>query len=781
MTTTKKRLSLKIQGAVQGVGFRPFIYRLATELELTGWVNNSASGVFIEVEGDKQTLQTFLERVETEKPPRSLIQTFETKWLDITGYNSFEIRHSIIGEKTAVVLPDLSTCSDCLQEIFDPHNRRYHYPFTNCTNCGPRYSIIEALPYDRVNTTMKGFKMCPECQKEYDNPLDRRFHAQPNACPKCGPHLELWNKQGQILATHHQALLETAAAIRQGKIITIKGLGGFHLVVDANNTTAVRELRKRKRRNDKPFAVMYPSLKLVKKHCQVTPLEQELLLSPETPIVLLKFNPSYPLLLGGLEGTLLRGLEELEGEISISCAVAPGNPYIGVMLPYTPLHHLLMTELGFPVIATSGNLSDEPICIDEKEALDRLNHIADLFLVHNRPIIRPVDDSVVRIMGGKQMILRRARGYAPLPMLLKTSPSSPSPSILAVGGHLKNTVAIARYPQIFLSQHIGDLETTAAFKHFQEVMASLGGLYDFEPEIIACDAHPDYISTKYAQEQGLPVVKVQHHYAHVLACMAEHGLEAPVLGVAWDGTGYGEDNTIWGGEFLYITPEHYHRLAHFRPWKLAGGDKAAKEPRRVALGLLEALNLLEKKLPLFSYFSTQELTLLKTMFSKNINTPLTSSVGRLFDGVASLLGMRQQISFEGQAAMDLEFIIGEIATDEYYYFSLTPSTPIIIDWSSIINGIIDDISRNVSKGEIAAKFHNTLVEIIVMIAKRVGKPKIVLTGGCFQNRYLLELAIKRLQQEKFCPYWPQIIPPNDGGIALGQAIAALRSAICSNF
>lgn len=750
----KRCLSLIISGAVQGVGFRPFIYRIATDLGLNGWVNNSAEGVFIEVEGDENLLEKFLAQVKESPPPRSQIQTIESQWLEVKGYDKFEIRHSVSGKKTAVVLPDLSTCNDCLRDIFTADNRRYRYPFTNCTNCGPRYTIIEDLPYDRLNTTMKGFTMCPDCQQEYDNPLDRRFHAQPNACPKCGPQLQLWDSQGKILAREDQALLTTVEAIRQGKIIAIKGLGGFHLVADAGNNNAIAALRQRKLRPHKPFAVMYPSLELVKQDCEVKTLEAKLLLSPASPIVLLKKKLS----------------------LSISAVVAPQNPYLGVMLPYTPLHHLLMAEFAFPIVATSANLSDEPICIDEYEALQRLNQIADLFLIHNRTIARPVDDSVVRVIAGREMVLRRARGYAPFPVTINSSCSP----ILAVGGHLKNTIAITGKNQIFVSQHIGDLGNIATFNCFQQVIKSLGRLYDFEAQEIVCDQHPDYISSQFAQEQGLPIVKVQHHYAHILACMVENQLESPVLGVAWDGTGYGDDHTLWGGEFIYITPKDYERVAHFRPWQLPGGEKAIKEPRRVALGLLYQLYpSLSMGFPAPHIlnnmgFSPQNIILLETMLKKGLNTPLTSSVGRLFDGVASLLNIRQQVSFEGQAAMELEFAIAETKTEEYYPFSLTSSVPIIIEWSAIIESIINDYNNHLPLNIIASKFHNTLGEIIIKISQEIGERRVVLTGGCFQNVYLLERAIKRLQAEKFSPYWHQKIPPNDGGISLGQIMAALR-------
>jgi hydrogenase maturation protein HypF len=786
----KKRLFLIIRGAVQGVGFRPFIYRIATELGLNGWVNNSCQGVFLEVEGEEYLLNNFLERVKNEHPPLSKIQSLESQWLEVLGYNSFEIKHSVSGEKTAVVLPDISTCRECLQEIFNPHNRRYYYPFTNCTNCGPRYSIINTLPYDRCHTTMKFFPMCSDCEAEYNNPLDRRFHAQPNACAQCGPQLQLWDKNGEIIATENQALLNTVTAIREGKIIAIKGLGGFQLVVDAYNTNAVQELRKRKQRPDKPFAVMYPSLELVKQECEVTLIEEQLLLSPESPIVLLKKRTSFTTKkdeqeIAYQQNTSPQLTDKRSKQKNISKLIAANNPYLGVMLPYTPLHHLLMAELGTAIIATSGNLSDEPICIDENEALQRLNQIADLLLIHNRAIARPVDDSVVRVMNNREMVIRRARGYAPFPITLRDSFFHKNTKIklsLAVGGHLKNTIAIANNQQIFMSQHIGDLDNVAAFNCFQQVMTSLAEIYDFEPEQIVCDAHPDYISSQFAQSQGLPVIKVQHHYAHILACMAENNLEAPVLGVAWDGTGYGDDNTIWGGELIYITPKNYERVAHFRPWRLPGGEKAVKEPRRVALGLLYELYFTNQMPSLFPPyiltnmgFTPQNLSLVQTMLKSGLNSPLTSSLGRFFDGVASLLNVRQQVSFEGQAAMELEFAIADTITDEYYPFTLSSSVPIIIDWSSIIKEILNDHHANLPINIISARFHNTLVEIIVKIAHHIGEKRIVLTGGCFQNRYLTERTIKRLQSEQFIPYWHQKIPPNDGGIALGQIMATIIS------
>jgi hydrogenase maturation protein HypF len=756
------RLRVAIRGAVQGVGFRPFIYRLATELGLAGWVNNSPQGVFIEVEGGRGELKSFLLRIEREKPLRSFIQSLESSFLDPKGFTGFEIRESYsAGEKTAFVLPDIAVCPDCLNDISDLNNRRYRYPFTNCTNCGPRFSIIESLPYDRANTTMKKFAMCAECAEEYENPLDRRFHAQPNACSQCGPHLELWNGEGKPLALRDQALLAAAEAIRAGAIVAIKGLGGFHLVVDARNEEAVLRLRQRKHREEKPFALMYPSLGAIKADCEVPKIEGRLLLSPESPIILLKRKKTNP-----------------QSAIRNPQSIAPGNPYLGVMLPYTPLHHLLLEELRFPIVATSGNLSDEPICIDGREALDRLSGVADLFLVHNRPIIRHVDDSIARVMMGREMVLRRARGYAPLPVHLAET----VPAMLATGAHLKNTIAVSVGPDIFVSQHIGDLETAQAFEAFQRVIYSFKHLYEVEPSSIACDAHPEYLSTQFAWMSQLPARSIQHHFAHVMACMAENEIAAPALGVAWDGAGYGLDGTIWGGEFLRVTDDSFARVAHFRTFRLPGGEKAIKEPRRVAIGLLyeilgEELFAMDELAPVRS-FEAQELNLLRQMLLKKINAPVTSSAGRIFDAVASIAGVRQITKFEGQGAMELEFALDGLHTDETYPAPLgegDQQSTIIVDWQPMMLSVINDVRRGVPAGIISAKFHNTMAESIVAVARRVSEERVALTGGCFQNKYLTERAIRRLRDEGFRPYWHQRIPPNDGGIALGQIVAAARA------
>jgi hydrogenase maturation protein HypF len=774
------RLRISIRGAVQGVGFRPFIYRLASEARLAGWVNNSSQGVFVEVEGTRQRLELFLLRIEREKPPRSFIQSLESSFLDAVGYEKFEIRVSdVAGEKSAIVLPDIATCGECLQEIRDPSNRRYRYPFTNCTNCGPRFTIIDALPYDRPNTTMKKFEMCVECLAEYENPLDRRFHAQPNACPTCGPHIELLASDSGVLASDHDALLEAVAAIADGMIVAVKGLGGFHLMVDAHNDAAVRRLREKKHREEKPLALMYPTLESIKSDCEVSDLEERLLLSPESPIVLLRRKSAIR-----------------NPQSAISSLVAPGNPYLGVMLPYTPLHQLLMSELGFPVVATSGNLSDEPICIDEHEALDRLKGIAEVFLVHNRPIARHVDDSIVRVMMGRELVLRRARGYAPLPVHL-TQRAAP---ILAVGAHLKNAIAASTGNDVFISQHIGDLESREAFNAFERVIDCFKQLYELRPETVACDEHPAYPSTQFAKECGLRVVTVQHHYAHVLSCMAENRLQEPVLGVSWDGTGYGLDGTIWGGEFLQVPgmipdaeddPAPFQRVAHLRTFRLPGGEKAIKEPRRVAIGLLHELfgdTVFEmEELAPVRAFSTQERELLKAMLEKKLNAPVTSSAGRLFDAIASIAGLRQKVKFEGQAAMELEFALDGVTTDETYPFDLShcrfekgkstargSQSAIVVDWAPMVRGVLSDARSGLPIGNMSAKFHNTLVEAIVAIALRIGEERVVLTGGCFQNKYLTERAVRRLEREGFRAYWHQRVPPNDGGIALGQAMAASR-------
>lgn len=816
------RLKLALRGAVQGVGFRPFVYRLAHELGLAGWVNNAPQGLFIEAEGTPAELGQFHRRLESEKPPRSFIQSCEATWLDAVGYSGFRIQPSeTSGDTIALMLPDIATCPDCRREIFDPANRRYRYPFTNCTNCGPRFSIIEALPYDRGNTAMRGFKMCPACQAEYDDPRDRRFHAQPNACAVCGPHLELWpgnavptsGEPPRRLAAGDEAVLAAAQVIRSGQIVAVKGIGGFHLFVDARNESAVRRLRARKQREEKPFALMFPTLAGVKAHCEVSPLEERLLSSPEAPIVLLRRLDARPHPSPLPPERVSVGASVEQTVFQIAPAVAPNNPNLGVMLPSNPLQLLLLAELGWPVVATSGNLSDEPICTDEFEALERLRGIADAYLVHNRPIVRHLDDSIVRVMLDREMVLRRARGYAPLPINLKSAVRNPqSETILAVGAHLKNSVALATGASVFVSQHIGDLESEAAHDAFRRVAADLPRLYNVRPEIIAADLHPDYLSTQFARElvaqaslpagaggiladrsfteQGCSVnpqagspryIQVQHHVAHVLACVAENEVELPALGVAWDGTGYGTDGTIWGGEFFLVTEEAVERVAHLRPFRLPGGEAAAREPRRAALGLLYELFGAEafdrNILAPVAACSDLERAAWQTMLARGLNAPWCCSIGRLFDAVASLIGLRHKMRFESQAAMELEFALEGIVPDTFYEWPIAAGQlPRQLDWADMIEAILRDVARGVPVGEISAHFHNTLAEVMVNVARLVGVPRVALSGGCFQNRYLMERAVTRLREAGFQPYWHQRVPTNDGGIALGQIVAARRSA-----
>ena len=716
---------------------------------LHGWVNNSAAGVFIEVEGDEQVVRSFVRRVESDKPTIALIQSLEATFLNPVGYEDFQIRASTGGEKRAFVLPDFATCPACLSDIFDPANRRYRYPFTNCTNCGPRFSIIASLPYDRAATTMSSFVMCADCAREYHDPGDRRFHAQPNACPACGPQLALWNEKGDTIATRHAALLATADAIRDGRVVAVKGIGGFHLMVDARNEEAVRTLRARKRREEKPFALMMPNFDQARLYCSASAIETRLLRSAECPIVLLRRrNPS-----------------------DLAPSIAPDNPTLGIMLPGNPLHHLLLRALDAPVVATSGNLSEEPLCTDEHEALARLAGLADLFLVHDRPILRHVDDSIVREIAGRELVLRRARGFAPLPI----SVDGDLPPILALGGHQKNTVAIAVGSQIFLSQHIGDLENAESQRAFESVTAAMQSLYDFKPQTVACDLHPDYHSTQYAERSGVAVEKVQHHAAHVLACMAENQIAPPVLGIAWDGSGMGSDETVWGGEFLHVTDAGIRRVAHLRQFRLPGNESAVREPRRVALAILYEIfgeDVVNVDSPALRAFTSTERDVLLTMLRRQVNAPVTSSAGRLFDAFASLTGLRQVASFEGQAAMALEnAFVGTNEEHPYPYKVFTKGDALCLDWEPAVRALL---AEPPTPAAASTRFHAMLVAMAVDVAKRVGERNVVLSGGCFQNRVLTEGMVCRLAGAGYRPIWHQRVPPSDGGLALGQIIAAQR-------
>lgn len=791
---------------MQGVGFRPFVYRLATELGLRGWVLNSSGGVFIEVEGERPWLEGFLLRLEQGKPPRAIIQSLEFSFLDPVGYTNFDIRHSEeTGEKTVLILPDIATCPECRREVRDTGDRRYHYPFTNCTHCGPRFTIIRALPYDRPNTSMSHFPLCPDCRREYEDPLNRRFHAQPVACPACGPRITI-RDGARSRDNDDEAIREAARAVREGRILAMKGLGGFLLIVDARNEAAVRRLRERKHREEKPFALLYPSLEVVKQHCFVSLLEERVLTSPESPIVLLRRR----------------------SEANVAPSVTPENPYLGVMLPYTPLHDLLMQKLDFPVVATSGNRSDEPICTNENDAREKLGNIADLFLIHNRPIVRHCDDSVVRLVLGQELVLRRARGYAPLPVWLREEErgkrdeggrtkeerrlpmrlKTEFPPILAVGAHLKNTIALSVERQVFLSQHIGDLDTPEACAAFEQVITDFLRLYEAKPIAVAHDLHPDYFSTqwarKFANSSSLELIPVQHHHAHLAACLAENEVEGPVLGVTWDGTGYGHDGTVWGGEFLWGDASGFVRVAHLRPFRLPGGETAVKEPRRTAVGMLwehfgqkalewEGLSPVET-------FSSEERRLLRQMLERGVNCPVTTSAGRLFDAAAALIGLRQQVAFEAQAAMMLEYAVDETVTEAYplpmnnksvlndrSFIPKGPTQqwglrdgkvkPITLDWGPLLETLLTDLQQGVPVGVIAARFHNALVEGMVGVALVVKVKRVALSGGCFQNRILLERAFRRLSEAGIRVYVHQRIPPNDGGIALGQVAVAKQRTL----
>lgn len=761
------RMRLEIEGAVQGVGFRPFVYQLATKLKLTGWIHNSGQGIVIEIEGPIAQLDNFMNQLNADKPPSAYIVDIHRSQIDLTNDTRFEIVDSeSLSNPTAWILPDLATCEECLGEIRDRHDRRYQYPFTNCTRCGPRYSIMTTLPYDRPGTSMSRFTMCEACRSEYENPADRRFHAQPNACPQCGPHVEFWTPEGHLIASLSEAVEAAVAALRNQKIIAVKGLGGFHLMVDARNEMAIHHLRQVKHRSEKPFATMFPSLERIQAVCETQPLEEALLCSPQAPIVLLKKKP----------GTTEISLEQL----------APHNRYLGVMLPNTPLHHILMQELGFPVVATSGNVSEETLCTDNSEAVARLGSMVDGFLMHNRDIVHPVDDSVVRVMMEQMTILRRARGYSPLPLLPPPTDfydSADHSVILAVGSHLKNSIAVSNGPYTVTSPHIGDLESAQTQSTFKSTIEQLQQLYSKPFSCITCDFHPDYASSRYAANSDLRRISVQHHYAHVLSCMVDNQLNPPVLGIAWDGSGYGEDGSIWGGEFLYVDENTFHRAGYLRPFSLPGSHQAIREPRRSALGILyetfddAAFDLIELA-PMRSW-AFDERAILMQMLTGKINSPRTSSAGRLFDAVASLLNIRQTVSYEGQAAMELEEKtfstgVGETHSTCYSFATQSVDSALVLDWEPMIRELFSDLQQAVPTGFIALKFHNTLVEMMVALAHQVKEKQIVLTGGCFQNCYLTERAIHRLREEGFKPFWHHQMPPNDGGIAVGQIAGARR-------
>jgi hydrogenase maturation protein HypF len=745
------RARICVRGIVQGVGFRPFVFRIAATHGLSGWVRNDPDGVWIEGEAPAGRLRAFMRDLRESAPDLAKIDEVSFDEIPTEGSEGFEILQSRAGNATTLILPDVATCPLCLADISAPGNRRFLYPFTNCTNCGPRYTIIEALPWDRPSTSMKHFPMCEECRTEYHDPYDRRFHAQPNACPTCGPQLALWDAEGTEISGRHDALLQAAEIILLGGIVAVKGLGGFHLVADARRDETIRRLREAKAREEKPFALMVPSLGSAQQICHLTNLETRLLTSPEAPIVLLRRQ---------------------RGNGSVSGHVAPGNPRLGVMLPYTPLHHLLMSELGRPVVATSGNRKDEPIATDEREALERLHGIADFFLVHDRPIVRHVDDSVVTVSDGKELVLRRSRGYAPRPVS-----KGPATGILAVGAHQKNAVAISYAGKIFLSQHIGDLETPEAVEAFHATTRSLQSLYRQEPVAIARDAHPNYGSTIESRRLNLPAIEVQHHHAHVVSCMAEHDLDGTVLGVAFDGSGWGPDGTVWGGEILRVTRADFERVARLRTFPLPGGERAVREPRRAALGALFEMRgeAAFGEPAIAGAFTREELTALRSVVSNPRFSPRTSSAGRLFDAVAFLAGLRAKCSFEGQAAMELEWGIdaGESRVQPWP-FGIEDGDPAVLDWAPILESVVRARQAGNSVSEISSRFHSTLAAAITALAIRAGEPRVVLTGGCFQNAILTERTAKRLRAAGLEVFTHAAVPPNDGGIAVGQLIVAAR-------
>jgi hydrogenase maturation protein HypF len=764
---------IHIKGVVQGVGFRPFVYNLAAELDLAGWVLNSSSGVEIKAVGPDDVLGEFVERLMNDSPPLARIEYISAAsvplaTVDMPEPGRFVIRHSQAqpGEFLPIS-PDVTICDGCLRELFDPDDRRYRYPFINCTNCGPRFTIIRDIPYDRPKTTMAPFVMCPDCQAEYDDPTDRRFHAQPNACPVCGPHvwLQISNLQPPI-SSGDNAIRAVRQMLVEGKIVAVKGLGGFHLACDATNDEAVTLLRERKGRVDKPFAIMSFDLETVEMYCGVSDDERTLLTSRERPIVLLRRRPNAP----------------------ISLLVAPGNNTLGVMLPYTPLHYLLLEPTsGFPValVMTSGNYAEEPIAIDNDEALGRLGNLTDGFLLHDRDIHARCDDSVTRIFAGVELPIRRSRGYAPYPVHLPFVVKQ----VLGVGGELKNTFCLTRDRYAFLSQHIGDMENYETLQFFEQMVEQLKRTFRIEPEIIAYDMHPGYLSSKYAKEAGSKKQEarddlascilrpVQHHHAHIASVMAENGLVggASVIGVAFDGTGYGTDGAIWGGEFLVVDYASFRRVAHLKYVPLPGGDAAIRRPYRTALAHLWAAGLAwDDELPAVAAAPLSERVILEQQLRREVGVIPTSSVGRLFDAVSALAGVCQEINYEAQAAIELEMLVaGSVESGEAYPFHLTDEE---VDPAPCIGAVVADVRAGVPASLIAARFHQGLAHMIrdvcLLIRKETGLWDVAFSGGVFQNVTLLGMILPLLDEAGFTVYIHRLVPPNDACVSLGQAVVA---------
>ncbi|MFZ5587307.1 MAG: carbamoyltransferase HypF [Thermodesulfobacteriota bacterium] len=757
------RQAASVRGVVQGVGFRPFVHNLAVGLGLTGRVANTAAGVELAVQGQPAAVEEFFRRLMAEAPPLARILAMERRDEPVEPDEAdFAIAASAPGLRRALISPDAAVCDQCLAELRDPHDRRHRYPFINCTHCGPRYTIIKDLPYDRPQTTMAGFTMCPTCQAEYDDPQSRRFHAQPNACPDCGPRLWLAGPDGVELGSA-DPVHDAALALRAGQIVAIKGLGGFHLAADAFDQAAVARLRARKHREEKPLALMAPDLAAARRLVELDPVAEEALTSRERPIVLAPMRP----------------------DAGVAPAVNPNNRLLGVMLPYTPLHHLLMDEGFAALVMTSGNVSDEPICLDNDEAVCRIGGkaargaIADLFLLHDREIYLRGDDSVVRPVGGRLRQVRRSRGFAPAPVLLKPGATPPGcPPVLAVGGLLKNTLCLLRGDEAFLSQHVGDLENLETLGFFELTADHLGRILDARPGLIACDQHPDYLSTRWALEQDLPVVSVQHHHAHAVAVMAEHGLKGPCLALSLDGTGHGPDQTVWGGELLLAEPHAWRRLGRLRTLSLPGGEAAVREPWRVGLALLidafgeDAARL---GLDLVGEFGDR-LEIIEQMKAKGLNTPAASSLGRLFDGVAAVCGLRHTVAYEGQAAVELEQAMTPGEHGAYSFPVVREQGLLVLDWRLAVREVVADRLRDVATGVISARFHQGLLEGLAQLARegadQTGVAQICLGGGCFMNAFLLAGLPLLLRWQGLSEYTPALVPAGDGGLSLGQAVAA---------
>ena len=744
---------LKVNGIVQGVGFRPFVFQLAEKYGLKGNVANTSSGVVIHVEGSAGHVASFESDLTNQSPPLAYIVEISDQTAVVKKFADFAIVKSKDGSAMSTLIsPDVSVCDDCLAELFDPNDRRYQYPFINCTNCGPRYTIIDDIPYDRPKTSMRQFKMCPRCQAEYDNPIHRRFHAQPNACADCGPHVSLYDS-GRNRLQIENPIAKTVALLKQGHIVAVKGLGGYHLAVDAENSDAVMCLRSRKNREEKPLAVMSFDLERIRRYAIVGPEEEALLTSNRRPIVLLKKkNPN-----------------------AISEGVAPSNKYFGVMLPYTPLHYLLLNYGFAALVMTSGNLSEEPIAIDNDDAFKRLAGIADYFLIHNRDILLRSDDSIARHSAGEMRFIRRSRGFVPIPIFLKNM----VPPILACGAELKNTICVTKQDKAFLSQHVGDLENVATYDFLKLTVAHLKRILEITPEFIACDMHPDYLSTRYAQEQAaIPQISVQHHHAHIVSCMAEHQLEGAVIGLSFDGTGYGSDGAIWGGEILVAEEHDFERAGHLKYVSMPGGAAAIKEPWRMAVSFLKDAfgnEFQSLDLPALNKIENDKVRIISAMISKGVNAPLTSSLGRLFDALAAICGIRKRVNFEGQAAMEFEMLASETTELRYDYEWKTEDVLRILP-APIIRGVVTDIQNRLPVAEISAKFHHTLIcmyaDLCGVIRKNSGLNRVVLSGGCFQNETLLTGLLQALEKRNFQVFTHQKVPTNDGGIALGQAVVA---------